>query len=114
MVLFGRKKIIKYKKGRVAQKRAGLAEFRGCIVRHIFGQGAGFRLDAAARAMLSADLDALRGAELKHYEDTLDAVICAYLAFHLWRWGWDRSEMIGDLETGYIVNPTVSLPLLPS
>jgi predicted RNase H-like nuclease len=109
VVLFDRERIIKYKKGRVASRRAGLAEFRACIARQIFGRAAGFMRNAETEAILSVDLDLLRGAALKQYEDTLDAILCSYLAFHLWRWGWERSEMIGDLETGYIVNPTSSL-----
>ena len=51
-------------------------------------------------------MDELRGRSLKSYEDALDAVFCAYLAFHYWRWGAERNEMIGDLESGYIVVPT--------
>jgi predicted RNase H-like nuclease len=111
VVLFGRERIIKYKRGRVTERRIGLAEFRDCIASRILGPEAGFERSAELQEILSADLAALRGAGLKDYGDTLDAILCAYLAFHLWRWGWERNEMIGDLGTGYIVNPTTALPL---
>lgn len=47
----------------------------------------------------------LGGEALKRYEDTLDAILCAYLAWHCWRWGEERNEMIGTMEHGYIVVP---------
>jgi len=40
----------------------------------------------------------------------LDAYFCAYLALFYWRWGGERNEMIGDLQSGYIINPTAHLP----
>ncbi len=42
---------------------------------------------------------------MKRYEDTLDAIFCAYLAWHCWRWGAERNEMFGTMEQGYIVVP---------
>ena len=57
---------------------------------------------------LDRNLPALRGQRLKDHEDTLDALFCAYLAWHCWRWGAERSEMIGTLENGYIVVPKAS------
>ena len=38
-------------------------------------------------------------------EDPLDAVLCAYLAWHCWRWGEERNEMFGTMAEGYIVVP---------
>lgn len=32
-------------------------------------------------------------------------MFCAYLACYLWYWGWERNELIGDTESGYILNP---------
>jgi predicted RNase H-like nuclease len=109
VVLFGRERIIKYKKGRVAARREGLRELRDSIRGNLFGRGSSLRLGPEVLELLEKDLRDLHGAGLKQYEDTLDAVLCSYLAFHLWRWGWSRSEMIGDLESGYIVNPTVAI-----
>lgn len=41
----------------------------------------------------------------KRNEDNLDALISAYTAAYWWRFGVQRSTMIGDLSTGYIVTP---------
>ena len=75
----------------------------------MLGTGRPIALNTALDEFLSRDLNALSGAALKHYEDSLDAIFCAHLAFHLWRWGWERSELLGDLAAGYIVVPTVAL-----
>lgn len=104
VVLFELERIIRYKKGRVAQKRAGLAELQ----RHLRGLTARSRGLIGSReltALLGQDLAPLRGEALKKYEDTLDALFCAYLAWHCWRWGQERNEVFGDLRHGYIVVP---------
>ena len=44
---------------------------------------------------------------MKMHEDTLDAVLCAYLAYYFWYWRWNRNEVFGDVATGCIVNPTL-------
>jgi hypothetical protein len=44
-------------------------------------------------------------AENKANEDKLDAIISAYTAAYWWKFGIDRSTMIGDLTAGYIVTP---------
>jgi len=109
VVLFNRARIIKYKKGRVADRKRGLKELRCSLRCFVFGAHPSLQLDQRVCELLESDLEQLRGTSLKQYEDTLDAMICAYLAFHLWRWGWSRSGMFGDMQSGYIVNPTVAL-----
>lgn len=111
VVLFERERIIPYKrkKGRtVADQRGGLEVLRSEIQSRILGDKA-FWSSAEIDRLLSVDLNSLRGQALKLYEDSIDAIFCSYLAFHLWRWGWQRSEMFGDLDSGYIVVPKVSI-----
>ena len=106
VVLFDLEKIIKYKKGRIADKRAGLEILRHYI-KTKFGQGRPpLRPNDLFEELLNQDFDRLKGKALKHYEDILDALVCAYLALYYWRWGAEKAEMIGNLETGYIINPT--------
>ena len=38
-------------------------------------------------------------------ENKLDALIAAYVAAYWWKYGTDRSSMVGDTSTGYIVTP---------
>ena len=111
VVLFGRTKIIKYKKGKVFDRRAGLLEFRASIAQYLSIQSPCLTISPALSEFFSIELAELAGKHLKHYEDSLDAVICAYLAAYFWKWGYDRCEMIGDLQTGYIINPRPQLAL---
>lgn len=109
VVLFGLARIIKYKKGRFADKCAGLEKLRHYI-RTKFGSGnPPLQPNELFEELLQRDLGALKGQALKRYEDTLDALVCAYLALYYWTWGAEKAEMIGDLETGYIINPTKAL-----
>lgn len=43
----------------------------------------------------------------KRWDDTLDAVTCAYIAAFVWRWGIGppHTRVFGDLDEGYIVVP---------
>jgi predicted RNase H-like nuclease len=102
--LFELDRIIRYKKGRVGEKRQGL----GILRRHLETLADGSRGLAASPTLtevLERDPEGLVGKALKRYEDTLDAIFCAYLAWHCWRWGEERNEMFGTLEHGYIVVP---------
>lgn len=102
--MFNLDRIIPYKKGTPAQKRAGLTTLR----RHLRALADGSRglvMSPILSRLLAEDLREFRGTRLKRHEDTLDAIFCAYLAWHCWRWGGERNEMFGTLEDGYIVVP---------
>ena len=47
----------------------------------------------------------LRGTTLKHYEDLLDAAVCAYLAYCAWYWGPESYQVYGDISTGTYLYP---------
>jgi predicted RNase H-like nuclease len=102
--LFKLDRIIRYKKGRVGEKRQGLGILRRHLQRLADGSR-GLVESAELTEVLGRDPYALAGKSLKRYEDTLDAIFCAYLAWHCWRWGEERNEMFGTLEQGYIVVP---------
>jgi predicted RNase H-like nuclease len=59
--------------------------------------------------LLSVERDTLRYLTLKTYQDTLDSLLCAYVAYYFWYWGFDRNEVFGDIESGYILNPKLIL-----
>jgi predicted RNase H-like nuclease len=104
VVLFDLEQIIKYKKGSVAQRRLGLWELQRRL--GTLSEGScGLIANADPEELLARDVARLRGSALKRYENTLDALFCAYLAWHCWRWGAARNEMFGTLENGYIVVP---------
>ena len=102
--LFGLDHIIRYKKGRIAEKRAGLMVLRQHL-RELADGSRGLVASSKLIDALECDMTILRGKALKRYEDTLDAIFCAYLAWHCWRWGAERNEMFGTFADGYIVVP---------
>jgi predicted RNase H-like nuclease/ppGpp synthetase/RelA/SpoT-type nucleotidyltranferase len=58
------------------------------------------------RALVEVVENAERKADLRRAEDQVDAVLCAYVAMHADRRP-DQTTTYGDLETGYIVTPTL-------
>ncbi len=62
------------------------------------------RLEIPAE-LRSRDTRQLIGAALKHYEDLLDAIMCAYIAFYHWWWGGEKTQIFGDVASGHIVTP---------
>jgi len=109
IVLFSLDSIIKYKKGTVAQKRTGLGMFRGYIQDRLVCGNPPLRVNELLSDLLAVNVDGLSGKPLKKYEDLLDACLCAYLALFYWYWGSEKNEMIGNLHSGYIINPTESV-----
>lgn len=103
ITLFNLPQILKYKarKGRPLEYRQGqLTELQKCI-------------DSLAQATpalkinksLFRDPALLSGNALKRHEDLLDAILCAYIAYHAWYWGPQGYHIFGDLKEGYILVP---------
>ena len=95
---------LKYKKGRVAKKRAGLLQYQWHLEKLI--QDVAPRLLESHQvqcALLPAMAVEARGKSLKRLDDSLDGLTCALAAWLIWKEpkSW---EMIGDLN-GYIVAP---------
>lgn len=99
--LFQLKRILKYKKGRLADRRLELAKLRA------------YQLSVLPTlepplALSEPDLPPIPpagGIALKAVEDQLDSLLCAYTAAHWWLWGLARNWVLGNREAGYIVVP---------
>lgn len=106
---FKLEKTLKYKAkpGRTAQTRRaefwryqdGLAMLRNATP-PLFG----------TTELLTVDLTSLRGRALKVYEDTLDAVTCAYAAFYFWHHGPAKTRTYGSVADGHILTPPLPAP----
>lgn len=105
VVLFDLPKIIKYKKGPVAQRRAGLTKLRVSIAERLGNAVPSLLSNEQLAELTRRPLESIRGSALKTFEDGLDAVLCAFVAAHYWTWAIDRNEMIGTMTHGYIVTP---------
>ncbi len=116
--LFNLPRILKYKKGTLAERRPELARLRHYIHESLPLHDPPLDVSLSAIretfAKLSAGLPAgiaipeipLKGAELKAVEDQLDSLICAYIAAHWWHWGTERNLVLGNRDQGYIIVPT--------
>jgi len=98
--LFNLPRILKYKKGRLAQRRPELEKLRQY-------QLSVFPVLEPALLIGATDLPVMptRGAAMKAIEDQLDSLTCAYAAAHWWYWGTTRNWVLGDPGSGYIVVP---------
>ncbi len=105
VAFFGRKKIIKYKKGTVYQKRNGLRQLQHAVREHLPAQMPSLLPSPSLTNLLGERPHRLRGKQLKGLEDRIDALLCAYMSFYFWYWREARCEILGDLRQGYIIGP---------
>lgn len=103
--LFGLDKILKYKKGKIAERQAELNKLREYIVNILPNIEPGLNSDSLNQIPIIPNK--IKGKELKAIEDKLDSLICAYVAAYWWYWGEldHKNIVLGDLENGYIVIP---------
>ncbi|MCT0252859.1 DUF429 domain-containing protein [Synechocystis sp. CS-94] len=106
--LFQLERIIKYKKGNLAQKKRGLRELQSHITEVLPQLTPALELTLPPGIELWRSPEELNGKQLKHLEDQLDSLICAYIGAHWWYWGRERNWVLGDQASGYIVVPTLS------
>ena len=101
--LFGLKKILKYKKGKLADKKRELTVLRNYIVTMLPQLKPKLYLTKNT-ALPNIDSD-VTGKTLKAIEDKLDSLICAYVAAYWWYWGETKNIVLGNETEGYIVVP---------
>lgn len=107
--LFHLDRILKYKKGRLAQRRTELEKLRSLQLSVLPTLSPALALSAAQLPLIPTG-----GTQLKAVEDQLDSMICAYSGAHWWWWGLERNWVLGSLETGYIVVPAPDQGPCPS
>lgn len=96
VTLFDLPQIVKYKRGRRAEKAKELRRLRKLMLSRL----------PLLEPALSLRLPAIPSTgNLKPVEDQIDAVLCAYIAAHWWFWATERNRVYGCGGTGYIVVP---------
>jgi len=103
--LFQLKRILKYKKGKLAERKAELNKLQQYIQEILPQLTPSLSLDGFLSA-IAAPLAPLTGVALKAIEDQLDSLICAYIGAYWWYWGEERNQVLGDRDTGYIIVPS--------
>lgn len=96
--LFRLERIVKYKRGRVGEKRKEFRRLQG-LVRELLGTEMQWVTGGADTEEL------LRAPWTKRTEDLTDALFCALIGAWHWRYGGRRSEVIGNARTGFILLP---------
>ena len=98
--LFRLQKILKYKKGRIANRYQALVQLRALQLFHL-------PLLMPALPLTADELPSIPtgGKAFKVVEDQLDSLTCAYAGAHWWWWGRERNWVLGDAISGYIVVP---------
>ncbi len=89
--LFELPRILKYKKGKIAERRVELERLRHLILTHLPQQEPALTIEQLPEIPT-------QGAALKAVEDQLDSLICAYIAAHWWYWGLQRNLVLTDLK----------------
>ena len=118
--LFKLDRIIKYKKGKLAERQLELMKLCQYIIDILpnlepslnLSFGTGKMPVSCGTGILPVSGSNLpeiptSTATLKALEDQLDALLCAYIGAHWWYWGRERNLVLGDRTTGYIVIPQV-------
>ena len=103
--LFGLERTIKYKKGRVKQRRAGQQELADAIRRHLCAERAEPRLLLGDEldGLLRAPNPELKGKALKRREDLLDGLVCAYAS--AWADAGRPLQGLGEIGAGVMIAP---------
>ncbi len=103
--LFDLDQIIKYKKGKLAEKKQGLIRLQHCLQNHLSQLTPALDIThPQIQPLWRSSLD-LKGKELKALEDQLDSLMCAYIGAYWWHWGTERNQVLGDRRSGYIIVP---------
>lgn len=100
--LFGLERILKYKRGTVDERRDEMARYQQ-LLRGL--RKASPPLKGTKKLLTGVEVADLRGRGLKEYEDTLDAITCAYVASYLWEYGPKAAVTYGSLSVGSILVP---------
>ncbi len=108
--LFGLRRIIKYKRGRVAERARQLAYFHQLLRRTLPQVVPPVHIDRSAGELFEQDPTRLVGEARKRHEDMLDAIVCAVVGWIHWWYGGRLSRVVGDSETGFIVIPMDHCP----
>lgn len=98
--LFNLERILKYKKGRLNERRLELIKLQNYLLNILPSFCPALRLCGSFPSEIPTT-----GAALKATEDKLDSLICAYVAAYWWYWGEQRNLVLGDRTTGYIIIP---------
>ncbi|MEM7128125.1 MAG: DUF429 domain-containing protein [Chloroflexota bacterium] len=106
--LFNLDKTLKYKAraGRSYEQRWQEMERYQVYLRNL--RWADLPLKRTKKLLTQTDVRQMRGKAFKRYEDTLDAITCAYVVNYLWVYGPEFARTYGTAKDGHIIVPLTS------
>lgn len=104
VMLFGLDRIIKYKKGRLGDRRQELLRLIHYVETILPSLEPSLEINNLWRELI-ADVMTVKGSVLKEIEDRIDALVCAYVGAYWWYWGREKNQTLGDRANGYIIVP---------
>ncbi|MDA8908717.1 MAG: DUF429 domain-containing protein [Verrucomicrobiales bacterium] len=96
--LFGLEKTIKYKKGKVAQKRAEFSRYQDYLAEFL-AEEMPWLADSGPHCQL------LSLPWTKNIEDQVDSILCAAIAYRHLKYHGEKSEVLGDDLDGHMLIP---------
>ncbi|OKH15970.1 DUF429 domain-containing protein [[Limnothrix rosea] IAM M-220] len=102
--LFTLDRIIKYKKGRLGDRRRELQRLMGYVETILPSLEPSLEINQQWHTLI-APVATVKGSILKEIEDRIDALICAYVGAYWWYWGSEKNQTLGDRASGYIIVP---------
>jgi predicted RNase H-like nuclease len=96
--LFELPRIVKYKKGTVKERKQEFRRLQRLMKKLLAQKFPSLEVDSVTRALLGKPWT-------KPVEDQTDALFCALIGLWHWRYHGKRSEIIGDVATGFILLP---------
>jgi predicted RNase H-like nuclease len=105
VALFGLTMALKYKKGALELRRPVFRDYQGHLGALLSAELPAVAADPVVQTVLDPAETLVAGRALKNLEDRLDALTCAYVAYHCWRHGPNGFQVFGSGEHGCIVVP---------
>ena len=99
----------KHKQGRPWAKVHGEWEIYRARLRSLERREPPLKFSDDVRKQVGIDITEHSGVAYKRFDDLLDGILCAYLAYYYWYWGEEGCWVVGDMSTGYVTLPRCRL-----
>jgi predicted RNase H-like nuclease len=79
-------------------------KYRACL-RSLECREPALKFSNDVRQQIGIDITEYRGVRYKYFDDLLDGILCAYLAYYYWYWGEENCWVAGDLQSVCVTLP---------
>lgn len=104
----------KHKRGRTWAEVHSEWEIYRARLRSLECREPALTLAPEVKKAIGIDITEFKGSRYKPFDDLLDGILCAYLAYYFWHWGREGYWVVGDAASGYIVLPRCQVQKCPA